>query len=113
MLRILFILLIASLFFGSLYLNQEQLVSLHFLWGMETEPLPFYLIVLGGFLIGFLFSFLLFVPGWIRSMLDRRKKSKRIEELEIDIDKIRSEALKDAVPTLPATTGESSQGNFL
>ncbi len=113
MLRILFILSIGSLFFGSLYLNQEQLVSLHFLWGMETKALPLYLIVSGGFLIGFLFSFLLFVPGWIRSMLDRRKKAKRIEELEIDIDKIRSEAIKDSAPTLPQTITESSHSDFL
>lgn len=113
MFRILFILLVSTLFFGSLYLNQEQMLSLHFLWGMKTNALPLYLIVLGGFSIGFFISFLLFVPGWIRSMLDRRKKSKRIEELEIDIDKIRSEALKDAVPSLPQTTAESSPSDFL
>ncbi len=95
MIRLFLILGISTVFFGALYLNQEQQVSLHFFWGMETDPLPVYLIVLGSFLIGLFFSGLLFLPGWIRSMLDRRKKSKRIEQLEIDLDKMRSETLKE------------------
>ncbi len=112
MIRLFLISGISVVFFGALYLNQEQRVSLHFFWGMETSPLPIHLIVLGSFLIGLLFSALLFVPGWVRSMLDRRKKSKRIEELEIEIDKIRSEALKEATPVFTPTDIEKSPGDL-
>ncbi len=94
MIRLLFMIFVSVFLIGALFTNQEQLISLHFFWGMETHPIPLYVIVLGAFLTGLLFAVLIFVPGWIRSMLDRRKKSKRIEELEIDLDRIRAEAIK-------------------
>lgn len=103
MIRLFLISGISVVFFGVLYLNQEQRASLHFFWGMETNSLPISWIALGSFSIGLLVSVLLFVPGWVRSMLDRRKKSKRIEALEIDIDKMRSEALKETRAALTPT----------
>lgn len=112
MIRLFLILGISVVFFGVLYLNQEQQASLHFFLGMETSSLPIYLIALGSFFIGLLLSVLFFVPGWMRSMLDRRKKSKRIEELEIDIDKMRSEALKETKPVLTPTEIEKTHGDF-
>ncbi len=76
------------------YTNQEQMVSLHFFGGMETNPMRLYLIGTTTFVVGFLLSTLLFFPAWIRAILDRRKQSKRIEKLEIDLDRIRSETVK-------------------
>ncbi|MEC4678920.1 MAG: LapA family protein [Nitrospirota bacterium] len=112
MIRLFLISVISVIFFGALYLNQEQQASLHFFWGMETKLLPIHLIALGSFLIGLLFSVLLFVPGWVRSMLDRRKKSKRIEALEIDIDKMRSETLKESTPVFTPTEIEKKTDDF-
>jgi len=112
MIRLFLILGISGLFFGALYMNQEQEVSLHFFWGMETSPLPIYLIVLSSFLVGLFVSVLIFVPGWIRSMLDRRKKSKRIEQLEINIDKMRSETLKETTPVFPPAEIEKPHSDF-
>ena len=104
MMRFIFILSVTALFFGALYTNQEQMVSLHFVWGMQTNALPLYLIVLGSFLLGLLLPALLFVPAWIRALLDRRRKSRRIEQLEIDLDKVRSEAMKKDVSVYPRKT---------
>ncbi|MFQ5587781.1 MAG: LapA family protein [Nitrospiria bacterium] len=101
MARYLFILVMTAVFLGVLYSNQTQMIPLDFFWGMQTTPLPFYLIVLGAFLMGGFLSALLFVPGWVRSMLDRRRKSRRIEQLEIDIDKLRSKTMRETAPALP------------
>ncbi len=106
MFRLLFILLTGTVFLGALYNNQEQTISLHFFWGMQTDPLPFYWILISVFLIGFSLSALLFVPSWVRSMLDRRRKSRRIEQLEIDIDKMRSKTIKDSTPVFPKSSSE-------
>ncbi len=113
MVRFLFILLMITLFSGALYSNQDQMIALHFFWGMQTNALPFYLIVLGTFLIGFFLAALLFVPSWVRSMLDRRRKSRRIEQLEIDIDKMRSKTIKDAEPVFHKSSSEERHQGLL
>jgi len=95
MLRFSFMLIVLGLLAGVGYLNQEQVVSLHFFSGMQTDPIPLYWIGLSTFLLGLLLGTLWVGPGWLRSALARRKQSKRIEELEIDLDRIRSAALKE------------------
>ena len=94
MLRFIFMMIVLGLLAGVGYLNQEQLISLHFFGGMKTDAMPFYLISLTTFLLGLLLGILWVGPAWLRSVLARRKQAKRIEQLEIDLDRIRSAALK-------------------
>lgn len=103
MIRILFMLIVIVLLGGAAYTNQEQVVSLHFFGGMETNPIRLYIIATATFLIGLLFGALCFFPGWIRSILALRKQSKRIEQLEIDLDRIRSASLKESAPPLSSS----------
>ena len=98
MIRFIFILLVFTLLAGVGYLNRDQMITLHFFGGMETHPFPLYLVGIATFLVGLLIGGLLVGPGWVRSILARRKQAKRIEQLEIDLDRIRSAALKQSTP---------------
>lgn len=100
MLRFIFMIIVFGLLAGVAYFNQEQVISLHFFSGMKTNPIPIYLIGLTTFLLGLLFGTLWVGPGWLRSVLARRKQAKRIEQLEIDLDRIRSAALKGNNPAI-------------
>ena len=109
MIRFLLMLLIVSFFLVVGYTNQEQMISLHFFGGMETDPIRLYLIVAATFIIGFLLSTILFCPGWIRSILDRRKKSKRIEQLEIDLDRMRSATIRGESSSLQPSSSDVNE----
>jgi len=98
MIRFFLTLFVMGALFAVAFLNQDQAISLHFFGGMETTPLPVFLISTSTFVIGFLLATLYFFPGWIRSILAGRKQSKRIEQLEIDLDRIRSAAAKEESP---------------
>jgi len=83
-------------FFGAAgYANQEQMISLHFFDWIETRPIKLYFIASSTFFIGFIISALLFGPGWMKALLVKRKLTKRIEQLQMDLDRIRSAALRD------------------
>lgn len=81
------------------YTNQGQMVSLYLLGGKGLNPVPLYMILFVAFFLGNVFAAIAIVPGWTKSFLDRRKKAKRIKQLETDLDRIRSAALKgDSAP---------------
>ncbi len=104
MIRFFLTLLVVGSLYVVGYLNQDLTVSLQFFGGMETVPFRLYFIAIGIFLLGFLLSTFYFFPGWIRSILAGRKQSKRIEQLEIDLDRIRSAAAKEEAPPFIDTT---------
>ncbi|MBI3803188.1 MAG: LapA family protein [Nitrospirae bacterium] len=102
MFRLIFLILIVFLLFTFSYMNQEERISLHFIWGTPTPPVAVYLIVAGTFLIGTVFAVLMVFPGWLKLKLERRKLAKRIEQLESDLDHLRSEALRVTAPSHPS-----------
>jgi uncharacterized integral membrane protein len=95
-LRLILIIVVVFFLFTFSYMNQEERVSLHFIWGSPTPPVAVYLIVAGSFLVGIVFAVLMTFPGWLRMKLEKRKLNKRIEVLEADLDHLRAEALKTA-----------------
>lgn len=115
MFRLIFMILVIFALFGFAYTNQVETASLHLFWGVETEPVAVYLIVIASFLIGAMFAVLMTFPGWIRLKLERRRQSKRIEQLETELDHVRSEALKSPAPPFPppATGLEEGQEDSL
>ncbi len=94
MIRLLFILGILALFGAAGYANQEQMISLHFFDWIETRPIKLYLIATTTFFIGFVIAALLFIPSWMKALLGKRKMNKRVEQLEIDLDRVRSATLR-------------------
>ncbi|HIE64282.1 MAG: LapA family protein [Nitrospira sp.] len=106
MVRLILMILVICGLFGFAYSNQDQTISLSIFWQMDTGPLPVYVIVIASFLFGTIFALMMSFPGWLRSMIEQRRQGKRIEQLEIDLDRIRSEALRSVPPPLPPTSIE-------
>jgi uncharacterized integral membrane protein len=99
------ILVICALF-GFSYSNQDQTISLSLFWRMDTGPIPVYVVVITSFLFGTVFALMISFPGWIRSLIEQRRQNKRIEQLEIDLDRVRSDALRAVPPPVPPITIE-------
>ncbi|TAK02601.1 MAG: LapA family protein [Candidatus Manganitrophaceae bacterium] len=114
MIRLILLIVAVFFLFTFSYMNQEEGVTLHFIWG-PTPPLAVYLIVIGSFFVGILFAALMTFPGWLKMKLERRKLAKRIEALESDLDHLRSEALKVSTPRYPSlsTDLEDSQDDTM
>ena len=102
MIRLIFTILIIFALLGFAYTNQSQTASLYFFWGVHTEAVAVYLIVIGSFLLGAVFAALMTFPGWLKLKLERRRQSKRIAQLEADLDRIRTETLKTTAPPFPS-----------
>lgn len=107
MVRLILMILVICALFGFAYSNQDQTIGLSLFWQVETGPLPVYVVVIASFLFGTIFALMMSFPGWLRSMINQRRQSKRIEQLEIDLDLVRSEALKTGPsPAPPASIEE-------
>jgi uncharacterized integral membrane protein len=109
MIRLIFTILVIFALLGFAYTNQAQNASLYLFWGVHTEPIAVYLIVIGSFLLGAVFAALMTFPGWLKLKLDRRRQSKRIAQLETDLDRIRTEALKAPGPPFHPSSREELQ----
>jgi uncharacterized integral membrane protein len=112
MIRLIFMILVIFALFGFAYTNQNQTASLYLFWGVHSEPIPIYLIVIASFLLGTTFAALMVFPGWIKLKLERRRLAKRIEQLEVDLDHLRSEALKLSTPAPYSSETDEMQDDF-
>ncbi|MFQ5781140.1 MAG: lipopolysaccharide assembly protein LapA domain-containing protein [Nitrospiria bacterium] len=109
MIRLIFMILVIFALFGFAYTNQDQTISLSIFWQTQIGPVPVYVVVIASFLFGAVFAMLMTFPGWIKSMIDQRRQSKRIEQLEIDLDRVRSEVLRASPPPIPPASIEEIQ----
>ncbi|HLG22677.1 MAG TPA: LapA family protein [Candidatus Manganitrophaceae bacterium] len=98
MIRLIFLTVVLFILFVLAYINQDIKVSVALLGGSQSDPIPVYFIIIGSFLVGTLLATLMMFPGWVKLKLERRRLEKRIERLEGDLDRIRSETLKGAPP---------------
>lgn len=113
MIRLILTILVTFALLGFAYTNQSETASLHLFWGMNTEPVAVYLIVVASFLLGAVFAALMTFPGWLKSTFERRKQSKRIAQLETDLDRIRTETLKTPAPPFPPSPREEYPDDLL
>ncbi len=98
---ILFLLLFFVLSIFS-YFNQGETVRLTSFGGMRLRPVPVYLLVVGAFFVGALFSALLTAVGWTKARRTGRRHQKQIERLEQELDHWRTDAIKKSpLPGLP------------
>lgn len=110
MVRLIFLGLVVFFLFTFSYLNQDVKVSLSYLGGVQWGPISASFVVVGSFLVGIILAVVMTFPGWVKLRLQRRKLERRIAQLEEDLDRIRSEALKGtspAPPRLPAAAEDS------
>lgn len=69
--------------------NADQLISLHYYFGLSTPPLPAYQLVLAAFILGGLFVVILLFPEWVRLRLELRRHRKALKKADHAMSKVR------------------------
>lgn len=69
--------------------NQEQEVTLRYLFGLLEASTPIYKPILAAFAMGLLVSGILLFPPWVRSRIELRRKTKALQEAEVDLERLR------------------------
>ena len=80
--------------------NQEQEVTLRYFFGLFEASTPIYKPILAGFAIGLLVSGILLFPPWVRGRIELRRKTKALQEADVDLERLRQ--------SLEKVTGRSS-----
>ena len=86
--------------------NQEQEVTLSYFFGLFEASTPIYKPVLAGFGMGLLVSGILLFPPWIRARIELRRKTKALQEAEVDLERLRHSLEKVAGQAAPTLTDE-------
>ncbi len=81
------ILLLLSLAF--VLQNQEQEVTLRYFFGLFEASTPIYQPIMTGFIMGLLVSAILLCPPWVRSRIQLRRKTKALQQAEVDLERLR------------------------
>ena len=69
--------------------NQEQEVTLRYFFGLMDASTPIYKPILTAFAMGLLVSGILLFPPWVRSRIELRRKTKALQEAEVDLERLR------------------------
>ena len=69
--------------------NQEQEVTLRYFFGLFEASTPIYKPILAGFGIGLLVSLILLFPPWVKGRIELRRKTKALQEAEVDLERLR------------------------
>src|SRR5262247_3296699 len=69
--------------------NQEQEVTLRYFFGLFEASTPIYKPILMGFAVGLLVSGILLFPPWVRGRIELRRKTKALQEAEVDLERLR------------------------
>ncbi len=69
--------------------NQEQEVTLRYFFGLFEASTPIYKPILTGFAVGLLVSGILLFPPWVKGRIELRRKTKALQEAEVDLERLR------------------------
>ena len=83
------VLLLALSFFLQ---NQEQEVTLRYFFGLRSASILIYKPILAAFGVGLLVSGILLFPAWVRGRIELRRKTKALQEAEVDLERLRQAA---------------------
>jgi putative membrane protein len=78
--------------------NQEEEVTLHYFFGLQSASTPINKPILSAFAIGLLVTLILLFPAWVRGRIELRRKTKALQEAEADLERLRRE--KGVTPSL-------------
>jgi uncharacterized membrane protein YciS (DUF1049 family) len=90
MIRLLILLVVIVLYFTFVIYNMEEKITLKYVMGLATQPLPVYLLVLGSLLAGMVLASILVLPGWIRMRMEMRRQRRTIEQMEYELNRLAS-----------------------
>ena len=109
MIRLILVGLLLLLMLAFFLQNQEQEVTLHYLFGLRSASMPIYKPILSAFAAGVLVAGILLFPAWIQGRVELRRKTKALQETEADLERLRSslgQALRQPAPSGHSTEGE-------
>jgi lipopolysaccharide assembly protein A len=69
--------------------NQEQEVTLRYFFGLRSSSVLIYKPILTSFGVGLLVSGILLFPAWVRGRIELRRKTKALQEAEVDLERLR------------------------
>ena len=69
--------------------NQEQEVTLRYFFGLRSASILIYKPILAAFGVGLLVSGILLFPAWVRGRIELRRKTKALQEAEVDLERLR------------------------
>jgi uncharacterized integral membrane protein len=109
MIRLILVGLLLLLMLAFFLQNQEQEVTLHYLFGLQSASTPIYKPILSAFVVGLLVAGILLFPAWIQGRVELRRKTKALQEAEADLERLRSslgQALRQPAPSGHSTEWE-------
>ena len=94
--------------------NQEQEVTLRYFFGLRSASILIYKPILASFGVGLLVSGILLFPAWVRGRIELRRKTKALQEAEVDLERLRQSLDKASRRVSPSgmtgTEGGPSDG---
>ena len=89
MIRLILVGLLLLLSLAFFLQNQEQEVTLRYFFGLLEASTPIYKPILTAFAVGLLVSGILLFPPWVRSRIELRRKTKALQDAEVDLERAR------------------------
>ncbi|MBH0193916.1 MAG: LapA family protein [Nitrospira sp.] len=89
--------------------NQEQEVTLRYFFGLLEASTPVYKPIMAGFVVGLLVAGILLFPPWIRGRIELRRKTKALQEADVDLERLRQSLGKITDRTAVPASSESPQ----
>ncbi len=89
--------------------NQEQEVTLRYFFGLLEASTPIYKPIMAGFVVGLLVAAILLFPPWVRGRIELRRKTKALQEAEVDLERLRQSLEKMSGRTSATTQMDPSR----
>ena len=113
--RFIAVILIIAIFCAALvfsYENKDQTAALT-LGSLRTEPLPVFIIILGAFLVGVIFTSVIGIIEGMKLRVGNARLRRRIKKLQTEVDDLRNMPLTGPVdeprsPSAPVFSDEDS-----
>lgn len=89
--------------------NQDQEVTLRYFFGLLEASTPIYKPILMAFVVGLLVSGILLFPPWVRSRIELRRKTKALQEAEVDLERLRDSIEKQSGRSAASSAAEPTR----
>lgn len=109
MIRLILVGLLLLLSLAFFLQNQEQEVTLRYFFGLLEASTPIYKPILTAFAVGLLVSGILLFPPWVRGRIELRRKTKALQEAEVDLERLR-QALDKAARRVGTSSDIPAEG---
>ncbi len=109
MIRLIVVLLLLGLTVTFFLQNQEQEVTLRYLFGLRSTSVLIYKPILSAFAVGILVTFILLFPAWVRGRIELRRKTRALQEAEADLEALRETLERTLHPPVRLTSEKNAE----